>query len=36
MFALFATSVAPSAGLVLVTVGAASCVENENTKLAAG
>src|SRR2546423_11416600 len=29
MFAVFATSVAPSAGDVLVTDGAASCVVNE-------
>src|SRR2546429_363666 len=36
MFVLRATSVAPSAGLVLVTLGAASCVANEKLTFAAG
>src|SRR2546421_4410275 len=36
MFAFFATSIAPSAGLVLVTLGAASVVENEKLAFAAG
>ena len=36
MVVLRATSVAPSAGVVLLTLGAASCVVNENEKLAAG
>src|SRR5437773_2289584 len=36
MFVLRATSVTPSAGLVLVTLGAASCVANEKLESAAG
>src|SRR2546423_15436771 len=36
MFAVFDTSVAPSAGLVLVTLGAASVVVNEKLEFAAG
>src|SRR2546423_15695235 len=36
MFAVFATSTAPSAGVVLVTDGAASCVVNEKLVFAAG
>src|SRR5438874_12964020 len=36
MFVFFATSVAPSAGLVLDTLGAASCVVNEKLVFAAG
>src|SRR2546423_578926 len=36
MFAVFATSIAPSAGLVLETLGAASCVVNEKLVFAAG
>src|SRR5438034_5245786 len=36
MFVFFATSVTPSAGLVVVTLGAASCVVNEKLVFAAG
>src|SRR5947207_227355 len=36
MFVVLATSTAPSAGLVLETLGAASCVVNENEWFAAG
>src|SRR5438552_3625421 len=35
-FVFFATSVTPSAGLVLLTLGAASCVVNEKLVFAAG
>src|SRR5947208_11868286 len=36
MFAFLATSVAPSAGVVVLTLGAASCVVNEKLVFAAG